>query len=223
MLTTLLLTGSLSLGQAAPAQQLPPVVSVPQAPAAAPAPCAEPAAEAEKPETKYFLEKLLAGSRAGCMLQERGIKVFGWTSGNYTASSASNSNLPVTFNDFANAGQLNQNWLEVVKAIDTSKKETQFGFRYAGILPGTDARFTIARGLGTVGTGDYPLDPMTYGYGEMFLPNLGGEGTTLRVGKWGTAVGYEVIDAVNTPFLSKSYNFLQPVHPHRRASHHADE
>jgi hypothetical protein len=206
MLTTLLLSSALAVGQppAAPAQPMPPVVAInPAAPAApAAAPCEEPKAEEEKPETKYFLEKLIDGSRAGCLLSERGIKVFGWTSGNYTASSASNSNAPVTFNDFANGGQMNQNWLEITKAIDTSKKERQFGFRYAAILPGTDARFTIARGLGDP-AGDYPVDPMTYGYAELF----NGANTTVRVGKWGTAVGYELIEATGTPFVTKSYNF----------------
>jgi hypothetical protein len=219
MLTTFLLSSAFAAGQAPmppAANKLPPVVPMTTAAPAAAAPAANgngngaapctPEEEAPKEETKYFVEKLLAGTRAGCILENRGIKVFGWTSGSYTASSASNTNAPITFNDFANAGQMNQNWLEVVKAIDTEKKERQFGFRYAGILPGTDARFTIARGLGTVGTGDYPIDPMVYGYGEYYLPELLG-GTTIRVGKWGTAVGYEVIDAVNTPFLTKSYNF----------------
>ncbi|CAN5497823.1 hypothetical protein BH11PLA2_BH11PLA2_03250 [soil metagenome] len=221
MLTTFLLSSAFVAGQAAPAApaaQLPPVVKMqaapmppavvaPMAPAAAPveAPAAEAAPETP-PATKYFLEKLLAGSSAGSMLENRGIKVFGATSGNYTASSASKTNAPITFNDFANAGQLNQNWFEVNKAIDTSKKEGQWGFRYAAILPGTDARFSIARGLGTVGTGDYPVDPMTYGYVEHFNPNLFG-GTTIRVGKWGTAVGYEVIESFGGPFVSKSYNF----------------
>ena len=85
----------------------------------------------------------------------------------------------------------------------------QFGYRISLIAPGTDYRFTLPRGLwnGQLADGNqYGFDPV-YHYGELFMPNLGGKGSTLRVGRWGTLIGYEVIDAVSTPFLTKSYNF----------------
>jgi hypothetical protein len=174
------------------------------APAAAPA-----AEEPAKEETKYLAEKLLEGTPFGQRLADRGVKIYGWSNFSYTASSTSRFNNPITFNDHANAFQLNQNWFEVAKSIDTSKKEVQYGYKASILFAGTDYRFTLPRGLLQYQVEDahqVGWDPV-YHYGEVFLPNLGGEGTTVRVGRWGTSVGYEVIDAVNTPFLSKSYVF----------------
>ncbi|MGL4420668.1 MAG: outer membrane beta-barrel protein, partial [Gemmataceae bacterium] len=191
-----------------------PMMTAPMAaPAAAPGvPCAAcEAAKAEEPApaaTKYFLEKLLEGSAAGQLLSDRGITIQGWTEMSYNISSTSKDNNPTTFTDRANAFQMNQTWLDIAKSIDTSKKETQFGFR-ASTFYGTDYRFTLPRGLWNrqlERNNYYGVDPV-YAYGEIFLPGLGGEGTTLRVGRWGTLIGYEVIDAVNTPFVTKSYNF----------------
>jgi Putative beta-barrel porin-2, OmpL-like. bbp2 len=180
------------------------------APAAPCATCAQPEAPAEEEPadepTKYFIMKLLEGSPAGQMLSDKGITIQGWVNMNYTASSASRNNFPVTFNTRANDFQMNQLWLESSKAIDTSKKEVQFGYRVAALY-GEDYALTLPRGLYNSQLPDrYGFDPV-YHYGEIFLPNLGGEGSTLRVGRWGTLIGYEVIEATGTPFLTKSYNF----------------
>nr|MCU0867805.1 hypothetical protein [Planctomycetota bacterium] len=56
----------------------------------------------------FFLERQLSGLG----LEKHGIRVFGWTQGNYTASSAEDFNTPTAFNDRADYFQLNQNWLE---------------------------------------------------------------------------------------------------------------
>ncbi len=234
MITTLLLGSALAASQppalpmAMPAPSALPTIPVAPAPAphmAAPvnspspaypsgpvynpapaAPCAECAAEEEA--TKYFAQKLLDQTRFGKALSDRGIEIYGWTELSYTGATTSRSNLPVTFNDQANSFQQIQTWLEVAKNIDTSKKEVQLGFK-GSIFYGSDYRFTLARGLANEQIEDrrnYGYDPI-YLYAEIFLPNLGGNGTTVRAGRWGTLIGYEVIDAVNTPFLTKSYNF----------------
>jgi Putative beta-barrel porin-2, OmpL-like. bbp2 len=213
MLTTMLLGSWLAAGQAPAPMPMPmpkPMAAPMAAPAAAPAAeCATCATEEPEAEaTKYFVQKLLEGSRFGQTLADRGVTVQGWAAMNYTASSTSRFNNPITFNDHANAYQLNQVWLGATKAIDTSKKEVQFGYNFS-MLYGQDYRFTLPRGLFSEQVQDarqFGYD-LVYHYGEVFLPNLGGEGTTMRVGRWGTHCGYEVIDAVNTPFLSKSYNF----------------
>jgi len=189
---------------------LPPVVVSPApiyvpAPAATEAPAA-PAEEPPAPATKYLAEKLLEGTAFGQILSERGIKVTGWTQMNYTGSSASRSNAPTTFNDRANFFQMNQNWVDIAKNIDTSKNEFQTGFRVGTIVPGYDYKYTLPRGFLNGQSGQYGFD-IPYLYGEAFLPGFGPKGTTLRAGRWGTNIGYETIDAVSTPFVSRSYNF----------------
>jgi len=165
--------------------------------------------EEEKKETKYLLEKLLEGTTFGQILSDHGIKVYGWSAMNYTGSSANKFNTPITFNDRANFYQFNQNWFEVYKAIDTSKDEVQFGGKASLIVPGYDYKYTIARGFwdNQLKEGHQYGYDLVYHYGEVFLPGLGGQGTTFRGGRWATGIGYEQIDAVNTPFVTKSYVF----------------
>lgn len=177
----------------------------------------EEAKEEEPPAPEpYALMRLLSTTRAGGWMEEKGISISGWAQGNYTLSSSSKNNLPVTFNDRADFWQFNQNFLRIDKAIDTSKKEFQIGGRAELILPGTDARFSISRGLldsqlkpanpdGTL-PNYYPID-LFQAYADVYLPNLGKEGTTVRVGKFATIIGYELVQGAETPFLQRSYLF----------------
>ena len=191
---------------------LPPVVVSPAPAAAAEAPAA-PAEEPPAPATKYLAEKLLEGTPFGQLLSDRGIKVYGWTQMNYTLSSASKTNAPTTFNDRANEFQMNQTWLRIDKAVDTTKKELQYGFHVDAFV-GTDARYTVPRGLfdnqlrnGKDGAPrNYPADIYSM-YGEAFLPGLGTEGTTLRVGRFATHCSYEVGPGLENTFVSRSYGF----------------
>lgn len=163
----------------------------------------------EEPETRYLLENILGQTPAGANLLENGWRVYGWTQGSYTTSSVSRSTLPVPFIDRANEFSLNQNWLHVEKTVDTSKSEFQLGGAVDLILPGTDARFSISRGLLDEQTrrGDiYPID-LFQAYVDVFAPNVGPQGTTFRFGKFATLIGYETVQAISTPFASRSYNF----------------
>jgi hypothetical protein len=225
MFTSLLLTASLAGGQ--PPVTIPsplpgattigqpanlpavPVVQEPKkdAPAA-------PAAEEEKkeeepaPRTKYLLEKSIAETRLGQVLDQNGIIIQGWTEMSYNASSAANNNAPVFMIDRANKFLLNQNYLHIEKTLDTSKKEFQLGFVTDWILPGSDARTTVVRGLwyDQVTRGDlYAIDPFQF-YAQAFLPGIG-DGTTVKVGRFATHVGYELVQAPDTPFVSRSYMF----------------
>ncbi|MBY0460075.1 MAG: outer membrane beta-barrel protein, partial [Gemmataceae bacterium] len=171
--------------------------------------------EPEKPEP-YALTRLLSATRFGPWLEGGGVTVGGWLQGSYTASTASRNNLPVTMNDRANFWQLNQNFFRVAKEVDTSKDEFQWGFRTDWILPGTDARYSIARGLwdgqlkppGRLGANpnSYPID-LFQAYGEVFLPNLGPKGTAVKVGRFASHVGYEFVQGAETPFLTRGYLF----------------
>jgi hypothetical protein len=166
-------------------------------------------AVAAAPEEKFLLQQLMESSPAGQTLAENGWKIYGWTQGSYNASSASRLNLPVPFIDQANTFSLNQNWLHIEKAIDTSKKEFQIGGVADLILPGTDSRLTISRGLLDEQTrrGDLYAIDLYQAYTDVFLPGLTENGTTLRIGKFATFLEYEVVQGISNPFISRSYNF----------------
>jgi hypothetical protein len=153
-------------------------------------------------DNAFFLERQLSELGLG----KHGIRVFGWTQGNYTASSANDFNTPTAFNDRADYFQLNQNWLEVVKTIDTTKSDVQFGARLGLIVPGYDYKYTRTFDMWETPGDRYGFDT-TYMYAELYVPGVGPKGTTFRVGKWGTLIGYEMIEAIATPFVSRSYNF----------------
>ena len=168
----------------------------------------EPPAEEPKAEDKFLVEKVLGNTPAGQQLLENGWRIYGWTQGSYTTGSVRRTALPVPFTDRAQAFSLNQNYLHVEKTIDTSKKEFQIGGAMDWILPGTDSRFTISRGLlnDQRGVGDYPFD-LFQAYLDFFAPNVGPQGTTFRVGKFATFLEYETVQAISTPFISRSYLF----------------
>ena len=170
--------------------------------------------EEPKPPEKYAFMSIIEDTWLGKRMDKSGVSIYGWTEMSFTASTARRSNSPITTNDFANDFQLNQNYMVISKAVDASKKEFQLGFRADLILPGSDARFTITRGLldrqltsgVNGGPRQNPID-LYQGYAEIFAPNVGPEGTTVRIGKFATHCEYEVIPAVDTPFLSRSYVF----------------
>ncbi len=163
--------------------------------------------EKEEPAPhKYLIERSLAETRLGEILDNRGITIYGWTEMSYNASTNSTSNAPVFMIDQARQYQMNQNYLVVEKTLDTSKDEFQWGWAMNWILPGTDARTTIPRGLwfDQVTDGDpYPIDPFQF-YAQAYLPSCK---TTVKVGRFATHIGYELVQAPDTPFISRSYMF----------------
>ena len=192
------------MGQPAPATQ-------PAAPmVAAPAPGYVVDATAAAAPPKYLAEQLLEGTRFGDYMAERGMHLYGWTQMSWTYGSANESNFPQKFVDRAHEFLFNQNYIVFEKAIDTSKKEFQIGFRGDSIAPGSDARYTLQRGLfdGQVTNHHdlYPWDSPQY-YAEFYMPNLIAEGTSVKVGRFYNPAGYESIMAINTPFVTRSYGF----------------
>ena len=198
MITSTLAALSLACGQA-PVAPIAPTV---------PVPIAEAPAEAT-PATKYLVEKMLEGTRAGQILECNGIKFYGWVQMGYSAGSTRSSTLPgAPFADRSGEFTLNQAYFRIEKPIDTEKKEFQLGFRNDYIAPGTDARFTIMRDLFDKQRFDgrvTPIDNVT-SYMEAFMPNLLG-GTSVKVGRIATHCEYETMDGTTTPFLSRSYTF----------------
>ena len=75
------------------------------------------------------------------------------------------------------------------------------------LLVGTDYRFTLPRGLANRQLERNDGGPELYGYDpyqfylQAFLPDLGPRGTKVIAGRFATHVGYEVVQAVDTPFV----------------------
>jgi hypothetical protein len=197
--TALSLLG-LAVGQAPVTPTVPPV--------AAPAAAACATCEAAPEETKYLAMRLLEGTRAGQIMESRGIKVYGWVQTSFSTGSTRNSTLPgAPFADRSNELTLNQAYVVTEKAIDWDRKEFQLGYRSDAFI-GHDARFTIMRNLwdDQIRDGDPVPYDMPQAYLEAFFPNLFG-GTSVKAGRILTLCGYETVPGITTPFTSRSYNF----------------
>jgi hypothetical protein len=178
------------------------------APAPAPAPAATPAPD------RWMLMKALQGTWPGAELDENRMAISGWTEGSFTASSDRASNLPMGFNYRANEFLLQQNWLRIERTVvTTGTTEPTFGFRSDWILPGSDYRFTLARGIFngqlTEDEGQpnrYGIDPIQF-YAEAYVPTVA-QGLDVKVGRFFALYGVETNDAVSNQFCSHAYTFI---------------
>ena len=168
--------------------------------------------DSKAPE-RYFVMKSLEGTWAGACLECRKIQILGWTDMSFTASSADHNQLPMGFNYRANEFLLQQNWLRIERPVDTDAKEATFGFRSDTILPGTDYRFTTARGLFsgqlTANNGQpntYGIDPIQF-YAEAYFPNIG-QGLDVKLGRIFCQYGVETNDAISNALGSRAYTFI---------------
>ncbi|HEY6565301.1 MAG TPA: outer membrane beta-barrel protein [Pirellulaceae bacterium] len=164
-------------------------------------------------QERWWLMRSLQGSFVGWQLDSRRIEILGWTEGSYTASSASDQNLPLGLNYLANEFALQQNWLRIDRPVDPEGQAMHCGFRSDWILPGTDYRFTLPRGLwnGQLSANDgqpalYGVDAVQF-YGEVFVPRVA-EGMTVKVGRFFLPYGVETTEAITTPLASRSYGFI---------------
>src|SRR5262249_10364341 len=97
--------------------------------------------------------------------------------------------------------------------VTSGTTEPTFGFRSDTILPGSDYRFTLARGVfGSQLTANHGL-PATYGidpiqfYGEAYFPTVG-RGLDLKLGRIFCQYGVEANDAPSNALLSHAYTFI---------------
>ncbi len=203
MLPNLLLMLALSVGQT---QETTATGPVEPAPSAAPTPAPEP--------DRWLLMRDLQGTYPGWLLDSERMQLSGWTDLSFTASSAADSNLPFGFNHRANQFLLEQNWVRFERSVVTSgTTEPTFGFRSDTILPGTDYRFTAARGLFsgqlTENNGQpnlYGIDPIQF-YVEAYFPTLA-HGTDIKFGRIFCQYGVEANDAISNALLSHAYTFI---------------
>lgn len=177
--------------------------------------------EEKKEADKYFLMKALEGTNIGQWMDEQRFSVSGWVASSYTVT-AGNNHIPATpgnpgngtivWNDQADRFLMQQAWLRLERSLDTESKCMNFGFRIDTLF-GTDYRYTLPRGLfnGQLMNADgvtqnlYGVDPVQF-YANAWLPNLF-KGTEVRVGRLLCPWGAESIEAVSSPFLSKSFAF----------------
>src|SRR5262249_22242689 len=97
--------------------------------------------------------------------------------------------------------------------VTSGTTEPTFGFRSDTILPGSDYRFTLARGVfdsqltanhGLPAT--YGIDPIQF-YGEAYFPTVG-RGLDLKLGRIFCQYGVEANDAPSNALLSHAYTFI---------------
>jgi hypothetical protein len=187
-------------------------VTVP-APATAAAAPAAPALPAAAPD-RWFLMRELQGTYPGDLLDSNRLSISGWDDLSYTASSDRRSNLPMGFNYRADRFLLQENWLRIdLPTVQTGTTEPTFGFRSDTILPGSDYRFTVARGLFsgqlTADNGEpvlYGIDPVQF-YAEAYVPTVG-RGLDVKLGRFFSQYGVESTDTTQNVLASHSYTFI---------------
>jgi hypothetical protein len=203
MLPYVLCSAALAIGQASTA----PSPSTTATPAAAPL-------VYSAGSDRYLLMESLQGTWPASVLQSERMRISGWTDCSYTFSSDDRTNLPMGFNFKANDFLLQQNWLRVERSVVTSgTTEPTFGFRSDWILPGSDYRFTLPRGIFNGQLTDsngrpnlIGIDPIQF-YGEAYFPTIG-RGMDVKVGRVFCQYGVEANDAPSNALLSHAYTFI---------------
>lgn len=149
-------------------------------------------------------------------MEDSPIKIYGWIQNSFTANAngkpANGFNFGVNPNNLANKWMGNQYYLVVEKLLEQNDT-VNFGFRIDNLF-GNDWQFNHMAGLLD---NAYKLnqfsgwDPAQF-YGEVHLPILAEKGLDIRVGRFYTLSGYEVVPAIGRPLLSVPYmfNYGQP-------------
>ncbi len=177
----------------------------------APAPEAAPPPPPPAPD-RWPLMLALQGTWPGWLLDGNKLQLYGWVDAAVTGSSGAHGNLPMGFNYLSNQAAVQQAWVRFERPVDPTANGPTFGFR-TDTFAGIDYRFTVARGLFDSQLTDNQGQPATYGldpvqfYAEGYFPHVG-RGLDVKVGRFFAQFGYESIDATQTPFVSRSYNFI---------------
>jgi hypothetical protein len=183
-----------------------------------PIPPAEPAPAAPAPPDRWWLMQQLQGNWLGSYLDANRTSISGWIEQSFNGSTARVTNQPVVWDDRPNQYMLNQFWIRLERSTVTSgTTQPTFGYR-VDVSSGTDYRFSLMRGLfdsqlansEVDGSGNpkqnvYGVDPIQF-YTNAYLPNLF-NGTDIRVGRLFTPWGFESLEGISTPFVSRSYAF----------------
>jgi hypothetical protein len=162
------------------------------------------------PPERWWLMRGLQGTWLGDLLDTNRLSLSGWTEASYTASTNPVSNLPVAFNDRANTFLLQQQWFRLDRPLLTT--QPSYGY-HLDVSVGSDYRWTLIRGLfnfqldnSTGAQNLYGVDPIQF-YANAYFPSLF-RGTEIRVGRTYNPWGYESLEAISTPMVSRSYAFF---------------
>jgi hypothetical protein len=166
----------------------------------------------------YGLEKLGVGKT----LEDANINIYGYVEGAYTYSTSNPPDLPGGPTNFLNgrafdvqsgSPSFSQLDLTVERTVDTTKGKFDIGFRVEQIY-GEDAAFIHSNGLTTyspakIGLARHPKVQydLNQAYLDFAVPV--GNGLDIRVGKWNTLLGYEVISPNGNALYSHSFLFTQ--------------
>jgi hypothetical protein len=134
-----------------------------------------------------------------------GLDVSGWVSvgATWNATASDDFNGPVTFNDYADEGQLDQAYLVIERAAQLD------GWDVGGrvdLMYGRDASYTTSVGFDdqlTSNSNDYNI-AIPQAYLEVTAPV--GSGLSVKVGHFYTLLGYEVVTAPDNFFYSHAYS-----------------
>jgi hypothetical protein len=170
-----------------------------------------PLCNAEEVQKGLFMESI-SDTPVGRGLETMGVSLSGWVQGSYTASSTDNDQLPLGFNHLSNEPQLNQSWIKFQREADES-----FPVSLAAdwILPGTDYRFTLANGIFDEQQNEgvdrkaskYGYDPVQF-YIALEKQKIMNMPVKVQLGKFASPYGVESMEAIETPFVSRSYTFI---------------
>ena len=165
-------------------------------------PAAEAAEEAESEPTRYLQTEFM---------EKRGIATYGWIDAGIGANAwGAPWNGPVTFNDRAWQGMMNQLYLVNEKTLG---EDLGWGGR-VDLLYGTDYVYTTAQGLDAFGgePNSLGLSGPRWGssrYYGLAMPQLygefGREDLGVKFGHFYTLIGYEVVPAVGNFFYTHAY------------------
>jgi hypothetical protein len=161
---------------------------------------AEEAAPPEPPSLMGLLEK----SRMAGPIERSRVEVSGWVEASLTTTPTPDEEVrrARVFDDEAEGFRLQQAYLAVARPL-WEKPCFDVGGKVA-LLWGTDARFLHARGLFDDQEGDEQFD-LLEAHALVRFPV--GRGLDLKVGKWTTPMGFEVIEAPNNLLPSRSFLF----------------
>jgi len=187
-----------------------PTVTIEVPPPAPPTP--EAPKPAPTPPDRWAVMQLLQGTWYGAFLDDHRTSFSGWTEMSYTASTDHVSNQPVVWNDRANRFLMNQTWMRLERSVVTSgTTDITWGYRVDADY-GSDYRFSLMRGflnnqlLNAQGNQNiYGIDLIQF-YTNVYIPTLF-QGTDIRVGRLFTPWGFESLEGISTPFVSRSYAF----------------
>jgi hypothetical protein len=210
MLSTLLVQPPPEAASGAPS---PVEVAAPLLPPQAPAPAAAAPVTVLAPADRWYIMRELQGTWLGALFDDNRFSLSGWTEASFTGSTDRVSNLPVAFNDRANRFLLQQQWFRLDRSVvQTGTTQPSWGGRL-DVLVGSDYRWTMMRGLfnsqldnSTGAQNLYGVDPVEF-YLNAYFPTIF-RGMEIRVGRTYSPWGYESLEAISTPLLSRSYAFF---------------